>query len=100
MPCETSNESGDSITEKTQMRSGMEGLFFSFPKSYLVICLLAFFFVGNSRPFTRQRRGGYQPGATPLELILPTSSALKGRRFLAPFQGASIYPETQGVALG
>jgi hypothetical protein len=82
------------------MRSGMEGLFFSFPKSYLVNCPLAFFFDGNSGTFTRQWRGGYQVGATPRELILRTSSALKGRRFPAPFQGASIYLGTQGVALG
>jgi hypothetical protein len=51
----------------------------------------------------RQRRGGWQPGATPrvsghVGLIRPEGA----EGFPAPFQGAqeSFEPETQGVALG
>ena len=39
-------------------------------------------------------------GATPLERVRGTSSALQGRRIPAPLQGAPIDSETQGVALG
>src|SRR6266550_4955695 len=49
---------------------------------------------------TRQRRGACQPGATPREHARGAFSALQGRRIPAPWQGAPIDSETQGVALG
>jgi hypothetical protein len=56
--------------------------------------------IENSATLTRQGRGACQPGATPRDRVRGTSSALKGRRIPAPFQGAPIDSETQGVALG
>jgi hypothetical protein len=57
----------------------------------------------NSAILSRQRRGGYQPGATPrvsFPVVIVHPEGAKG--LPAPLQGApqSIHSETQGVALG